>query len=67
MADDAPSGAAPGRVRTTDGGPPRITAVVDLDDDQSEWVRHAAIQAGLSPTELIKRLIDEARVPQAKR
>jgi hypothetical protein len=51
-----------GRVRTDDGELPRITAVVDLDDRQSDWVRREAQRAGLSPVELLKRLVDEARV-----
>jgi hypothetical protein len=50
-----------GRVRTPDGRPPRMRVVVDLDDAQSAWVREEGKRAGLSPVEVLKRLVDAAR------
>jgi hypothetical protein len=50
-----------GRVHTPGGQLPRITAVVDLDSEQSDWVRQEARRAGVSPVQFLKRLVDAAR------
>src|SRR5919108_2467091 len=50
-----------GRVRTPDGGLPRMRVVVDLDDAQSAWVRDEGKRTGVSPVEVLKRLVDAAR------
>lgn len=51
-----------GRVRSQHGELPRITAIVDLDSGQSDWVRQESRRTNLSPIDLIKRLIDRERV-----
>jgi hypothetical protein len=60
--DDARGWQDAGRVRTPDGGPPHITATVDLDGEQSEWVRREARRLRITPVQLLKRLVNEARV-----
>jgi hypothetical protein len=59
--DDASGWKARGRVRTPGGQLPCITAVVDLDAEQSDWVRQEARRTALSPVQFLKQLVDEAR------
>lgn len=69
-ADDARHWQNAGRVRTPAGGRPHITAVVELDGEQSDWVRREARRLRLTPVQLLKRLLDDARVsptPGAKK
>ncbi|HEV8639171.1 MAG TPA: hypothetical protein VG370_33610 [Chloroflexota bacterium] len=43
------------------GKMPLISVEVDLDRPQSEWVRREAKRTGLGYTEVVKRLVEEAR------
>ena len=43
------------------GKMPKIRVVVDLDDDQSAWLRHESERTGTDYISLVKRLIDEKR------
>ena len=45
--------------------PPLIRVVVDLDAEQSEWLRQEARRTGLDYVALVERLIDEKRTGSA--
>jgi hypothetical protein len=49
------------RGRGKPGRPPLMRLVVDLDDEQSAWVRAEADRTGLDYIAVVKRLLDEKR------
>ena len=50
-----------GRVRTEPGRLSRMTVVLDLDDEQSDWMRQETRRLGLSPVDLLRQLVDRYR------
>src|SRR5204863_4715163 len=54
------------RVPSGRGKMPLISVEVDLDRPQSEWVRRQAKRTGLGYTEVVKRLVEEARRAEAR-
>jgi hypothetical protein len=59
-AEDVRRWKSAGRVRTA-GRRPRVSITVDLDDEQSEWIREEALRTHENPAQLLKRLVDAAR------
>jgi hypothetical protein len=40
---------------------PKIRVVVDLDDEQSDWLRQESERTGVNYISVVRRLIDEKR------
>jgi hypothetical protein len=59
--EDASGWRVVARGRKAPTAPPLITVEVDLDGDQSEWLRQEAERTGLDYVALVKRLVDDAR------
>ena len=49
------------------GKMPLIGVEIDLDRPQSEWVRREAQRTGLDYTEVVKRLVERARLADERR